>query len=167
MKDKIVNISLNDLAEIENLSIRTINVCRYYSLNDIRSILEYYWKYGDFLRLRNSGRKSNLELINLCIKYAHKTEVSPDMPLIQEDKIVVNKKVAELGLIEGLSARSQNLCEYNNLKDLKSIVHYYWENKNFRNIRRCGQLSDLELVNLCKKYENLFIEAKYNQKNPE
>lgn len=157
MKDEILNISLNDLAEIESLSTRTINVCKYYSMNDIKSILEYYHEFGDFLRLRNSGQKSNLELISLCLKYENNTEDSPSINTNEEDESDFNKNLEELVSTEGLSVRCQNLCEDNHLKDLKSIVHYYLENKNFRNFRRCGELSDLELVNLCKKYENRFI----------
>ena len=160
MKNEILNISLNDLAEIEFLSRRTINVCRHYCLNDIKSILEFYWEYGNFLRLKKLGSKSNLELINLCLKYENKTEDSSNILSDKESGNEFNKKLEELVLNDGLSVRAQNLCEYNNLKDIKSIVQYYWENKNFKKIRNCGQLSNLELIALSEKYENEFIKTK-------
>jgi hypothetical protein len=160
MKNEFLNISLNELAEVEGLSTRSINVCKYYSMNDIKAILQYYYEFGDFLRLRNSGRKSNLELISLCLKYENQTEDFPNNPVNEKDDSDFNKNLEELVSTEGLSIRCQNLCDDNHLKDLKSIVDYYLENKNFRNFRRCGELSDRELVNLCKKYEKRFIQSK-------
>lgn len=69
MEDLINNISLQELSEIEDLSARTKNICEYCDLKDIHSILEYYWENFDFLKLRNCGAKSNLELIDICLKY--------------------------------------------------------------------------------------------------
>ena len=74
MENDVENISLEELSEIESLSIRSLNVCKWSRLNDLNSILDYYQEYGDFLRLRNCGQISNQELIEVCNKYGKLTE---------------------------------------------------------------------------------------------
>lgn len=59
------NISLEKLTKIENLSVRSSNVCEGNGLNDLNAILSYYWKNNDFLLLKNCGQKSNAELIDI------------------------------------------------------------------------------------------------------
>ena len=38
-------------------------------MNDLQSIVIYFWAYDDFLKLKNCGQKCNLELIEFCRKY--------------------------------------------------------------------------------------------------
>lgn len=52
-----------------DISTRTRNVCGQNGLNDLSSILKYYQENETFLKLRNCGRKSNMELTSLCLKY--------------------------------------------------------------------------------------------------
>lgn len=69
MADVINNITLQELTEIETLSVRSQNVCEWNSLIDILSILQHYRDNNSFLTLRNCGQKSNAELISICLKY--------------------------------------------------------------------------------------------------
>jgi hypothetical protein len=62
-------------------------------------------------------------------------------------------KLEELFLMEDLSARSLNVCIYNDLKELSDVIKYYHENRTFKNLRNCGSKSDKELIKLCLKYE--------------
>jgi len=92
MENEVINISLSELSEIEGLSARTKNVCEYCNLKDIQSILDYYWENFDFLKLRNCGSKSNLELIDICHKY-EKIIYQPKNEIIAEKLIIPEKKV--------------------------------------------------------------------------
>ena len=60
--------------------------------------------------------------------------------------------IEEIFVYEDFSARSLNVCIYNNLKDLSSILKYYQENKTFNKLRNCGAKSNKELIELCLKY---------------
>jgi hypothetical protein len=53
---------------------------------------------------------------------------------------------------EDISVRSLNICDFNGLKDLDSILFYFKENKTFAKLRNCGKKSDDELSKLCLKY---------------
>lgn len=65
------NISLETLADIEGLSIRSYNVCKLADLSSLQSLLEYYYnhKRAGFLSIKHCGQKSNAELIKICLKY--------------------------------------------------------------------------------------------------
>jgi hypothetical protein len=69
MKDVAHILSLQELSEIESLSVRSQNICGGNDLTDILSILQYYRENNNFLTLRNCGQISNTELIELCEKY--------------------------------------------------------------------------------------------------
>jgi hypothetical protein len=60
--------------------------------------------------------------------------------------------IEEIFVYEDFSARLLNVCIYNNLKDLSSILKYYQENKTFNKLRNCGAKSNKELIELCLKY---------------
>jgi len=60
---------LDDLKQVEKLSTKSLNRCADNKLNDLLSIVMYFWANDDFLKLKNCGQKSNLELIELCRKY--------------------------------------------------------------------------------------------------
>ena len=62
-------IYIEHLKKDENLSARSLKICVENKLNDLQSMVIYFWANDDFLRLRNCGQKSNLELIELCRKY--------------------------------------------------------------------------------------------------
>lgn len=64
------------------------------------------------------------------------------------------RALAEMGKI---SVRSRNVCGWNNLNDLLSILNYYGANYSFSNLRKCGQKSNTELIELCKKYDDFTI----------
>ena len=55
--------------------------------------------------------------------------------------------------VEKLNARSLNVCVDNQLNNLQLIVIYFWANDNFLKLKNCGQKSNLELTELCRKHE--------------
>jgi hypothetical protein len=68
---------------------------------------------------------------------------------------VLNISLRELTKIENLSRRSKNVCKHNSLGDISSILNYYWEFEDFLALKNCGLTSNLELTNICDKYEKL------------
>ncbi len=81
-------------------------------------------------------------------------------------KIIVkdfnNIELKKLCDIEDLNTWAYNICLNNNLLDLKSILKYYWENKNFLKLKRIGEFINYKLIDVCKKYEIIALE-KYNE----
>lgn len=161
MEDVTSNISLQDLTEIEVISIRTLNVCEQNNLNDIISIVHYYWNNNDFIKLRNCGTKSNTELIKLCIKYEKLINKSTWIEKMNpkssfhEEQILKNISLEKLAKTEHLSIRAQNICYQSDLKNAYLILKYYKENKEFINLGNCGQNTNTELILLCKKYKHV------------
>lgn len=76
--------------------------------------------------------------------------------------------IEEIQLIEPLSVRSINLCQYNDLLNLDLILNYYYENGTFLKLRNCGVKSNNELISLCHKYaQNVNPISLYKEKENE
>jgi len=54
--------------------------------------------------------------------------------------------------MENLSERTKNVCLEGSLDTLFKILYYFLERNSFRDIRNCGLKTDMELINLSKKY---------------
>ena len=156
------NISLKELTEIENLSVRAVHVCEGSYLNDIVTILNYYWENNDFLHLRNCGQKSNTELIELCKKYEDFTTkpeiivpeiIVPENPVEKQiDSLTVRQKKILNNIINSqirnLSVRTFNCIDkYSSsnysLKGLSEIIIN--PKFNYRNLRNVGKQTEDEL----------------------
>ena len=55
--------SIEDLGISENLSVRSMNVCRQQGLVNLSEIIKYYQKEETFLNIKNAGTKTNDELV--------------------------------------------------------------------------------------------------------
>ena len=161
MENEVLNISIDELFQIENLSVRAKNVCEWNSLNDINSILIHYWEYGDFLKLRNCGQKSNIELVEVCKKYEKLTikpksenfEVIQTNPLLVKiESLTIRQKQIINNLLENqfkeLSVRSSKaLLSYLDsdisIKGIKSILSN--QESEIRNLRNIGEKSIEEI----------------------
>ena len=151
------NISLEQLAKMENLSICSSNVCEWNGLKNLTAILSYYWENNDFLGLRNCGSKSNIELIELCKKYekyiSQPEKIIPENPIEKQiDSLTIRQKKilnnSINSLIRNLSVRTFNCIDkYSNsnfsLIGLREIIIN--RDFNFRNLRNVGKLSEDEL----------------------
>lgn len=141
-------MTLEELRSIENLSVRSFNICRYSNLNTLSDILAYYNKHKSFINLRNCGRRSSEELISLCKK--HKTykdpleEILPTLTRVQRS--VINSFIAVN--TEDLSVRSRNAISLylnNNLKIKHFAEKIFSESFNVNNIKNVGKKSIPEL----------------------
>ena len=62
------NYTIEFLCDIENLGIRGYNACKYFNLLTLKDLIDFYNANGNFLKVRNCGKKSNKELITICEK---------------------------------------------------------------------------------------------------
>ncbi len=65
---------------------------------------------------------------------------------------LINYHIEELKRMENLSERTKNVCSEGSLDTLFKILYYFLERNTFRDIRNCGLKTDMELINLSKKY---------------
>lgn len=65
---------------------------------------------------------------------------------------LINYHIEELKKMENLSERTKNVCFEGSLDTLFKILYYYLERNTFRDIRNCGLKTDMELINMSKKY---------------
>ncbi len=82
------------------------------------------------------------------------SEPTKDFVYLKMDIVKENISLSKLIHKENLTVRSSNVCEWNGLNDLLGILNHFWDNNNFLNLRNCGQKSNTELIELCKKYED-------------
>lgn len=155
---KSPNYSLYELVQMEGLSVRTINVCKRHELTDLEKILHFYYNEKErFNHLRNCGRKSEVELERLCKKYKG-SNIKQKGGFSIKENCLIDVPYFELPDYRELSVRSQNVCSDNGFTNIRSIVSYYWVHGTFINLRKCGQKSNKELIDLSTKYEIYFLD---------
>lgn len=152
-------MTLEELRNVDNLSVRSFNICKYNNLNSLSDILIYYNKNKSFINLRNCGRRSNEELIGLCEKHesitieninkaTNKNQLDEILlTLIRDQRSVINNFIAVN--TEDLSVRSRNAISLyldNNLK-VKHFAEKILLSESFdlNNIRNVGAKSIPEL----------------------
>ncbi|MFM1876442.1 MAG: hypothetical protein RL266_2179 [Bacteroidota bacterium] len=62
------------------------------------------------------------------------------------------KKVMEFG---DMDSRRYHLCKLHGVHTLEQLMEHYLEFGTFLGWRHCGQLSNIALINVCKKYSKL------------
>jgi hypothetical protein len=138
------DVSLDALADSSRLSVRAINICRKKGLNRLSQISAFFHKYGSFIKLQNCGKKTDNELISLCVNYVDPREIviekENDVPLVV------------FATRHKLSAQAFNLCKTNGLQTLPLLLTFYSENGSFMGLGQCGEKTENELVALCKIY---------------
>jgi len=60
---------------------------------------------------------------------------------------------------EEISVRSYHVCKYNELHSVSDLKKYYHKNKSFDNLRNCGRKSNEELIDICNKYQEEYLES--------
>ena len=150
------NYSLEELTTIEELSVRSCNVCKLITsplIPVLADIINFYKQYKSFRKLKSCGEKSNLELIKLCKKYLNTSE-NIEKPVIDFDLIKPEHfKIKNINKYENLSVRAYNVC-VDNFFNLKEILDYYFKNRSFKQLQNCGEKANSELIQLCMKYKN-------------
>lgn len=71
-----------------NLSVRSYHACKYNAIETIEDLKKYYSKNKTFTKFRNCGKKSSLELIELCNAYP---DASIPQDIITNENSLKNK----------------------------------------------------------------------------
>jgi hypothetical protein len=143
-------------------------------LGGMGEALEFFKKYKSFLKVQNTGNKTNLELISLCehliveenlINHQESVEVqAPKIPCNIQDLVdfyaikklsVTTRLVNYLNKIEDISYFSSGLEAQTNF-----ILHYFLEDFNFMNAEYLGVKSVAEVE---KIRDDLRLRAIYNE----
>lgn len=146
-------MTIDEIYKKEEISVRSYHVCKYSELNSISDLKKYYYKNKSFEKLRNCGRKSNEELIEICNNYPDdyvenkEIEVKKENPLkgIISNLTRVQREVINSFIFvntNSLSVRSKNAISLhlkNNLK-VKNFTEKILLSKSFniQNIKNVG-----------------------------
>lgn len=151
------NVTLQELAGTHELSLRAFNVCNDNGLTDLKKILIYFNKEGDFSNLKNCGRKTDLELTNICQQYLKLVDFNPGLKTVASqnkfhdltgpEEIYLNRYFHRQ--IKKLSTRSQNAINSLFYECNKSLFELYSHlektNFNFSKIKSIGRKSSEEI----------------------
>jgi hypothetical protein len=155
-----VNTTIQELIEIEKISQRVLHVCAYNGLNTISDLIEHYREYGTFIKLRNCGQKSNVELTRIYFNYCM---LLPDPELVSvkekpelfdlfdslktQQKVILNNILSSR--IKTLQIRAFNALQ-KFLGNNFTFANYYKliissKDFNFNKIRNVGAGTTIEL----------------------
>jgi len=123
-------MTIDHIFRKEEISVRSYHVCKHNKINSINDLKEYYFKHKSFDKLRNCGRKSNKELVEICNKYKGEhfenieTEIKKENSLktIISDLTRVQREVINSFILvntNSLSVRSKNAISLNLRKNFK------------------------------------------------
>jgi hypothetical protein len=62
-------MTINEIFLKDEISVRAFNTCTDNEIETISELIEYYNTYGSFKHFRNCGKKTDSELISICLKY--------------------------------------------------------------------------------------------------
>lgn len=146
-------MTIDEIYKKEEISVRSYHVCKYNELHSVSDLKKYYYKNKSFEKLRNCGRKSNEELIDICNKYQgeylekQEVEIKNENPL---KNIILNLTRVQREVVNSfifvntnsLTVRSKNAISLhlkNNLK-VKNFAEKILLAENFdvKNIKNIG-----------------------------
>ena len=165
-------MEIPEICLTEILSTRTYNICINNNLIKLDDIIKYYEINKSFYKIKNCGRRSNEELIDVCLKYKNtdyfkslltndKKNISEIIPELSENKKkFINKYIEKL--FNDLSTRSQNALYYFLGKNvtIENINNKVLGSNNFNLhlIQNVGAKSSIELNTYFQKIKNTVIE---------
>jgi len=158
----IDDISLDELAKIENLSIKTRGMLLKANLTSLPLILKYYKLNHHFLKLYQCDYFLNKELLILCKKYfklnLEKIKTEHKNPT-KTKRIIIENPLANIAGFEGITVRSYNVLFKANLTSLSLVLEYYKCKHDFLRLKNCGFDSNNELIKFCKRHTSILYET--------
>lgn len=163
-------MTLNQIFERNQLSVRAYNVCGQNGLHNLNLICNYYSQHSSFKKLRNCGEGTNQELIQFCKKQlAKEEETQPSegrkksfanlaTSLTRKQREVINSFIHINS--SSLSNRSQNAIKLHLQNDFK-IKNFSRRildaNLDIANLKNVGKKSIPELemyINIAREFFN-------------
>lgn len=123
-------MTIDEIYIKEKISVRSYHVCKNNNLNTVKDLKEYYYKHKSFYNLRNCGRRSNEELIEICNRDPREYSENPETDIRKENPL--NLIISELTRVQrevinsfilvntnSLSVRSKNAVSLHLKRNLK------------------------------------------------
>jgi len=117
-----MSLTIKEIQSKHRLSKRSYNICLHNNLLDIDTILSHYIQNGDFLRLRNAGRKTDDELREICQFYIDNPSttisvckedivknIEDKFDFLQDDELIQLLSAKFLTEVKKLDQRCQNI----------------------------------------------------------
>ena len=162
-------MTIEELYKRNILSVRLYNICTRNKFDSVDDLKRYYLEHKTFINLRNCGRKSNEELVELCIKYEgsfheiETVEVKEENPLIEEVnplKLIVSR----LTLVqrEVINNFINVNSKYLTVRSMNGLLHYLGGNLKIKNFAEkilfdeCFDATDIKNVG-AKSVEEIVI----------
>lgn len=181
-----LNLNIQELKYLYKLDKRTINICMHYSLVDVCSIVKYYEKNNDFLKLRYCGEISNKILIKICKDYYRRRKKKKEQKQITIRPHVLLRYQSEHNISEELlaSLNEMQISLINNLINIKlrtlttkcyNAIKFYSQSNlnlealmdfiidddfNYKNLRNIGKDSAEELLLFFNSIKDTIIVVK-------
>ena len=167
-------MTIDEIYKKEEISVRSYHVCKYNNLDSVSDLKKYYYKNKSFAKLRNCGRKSNEELIDICYKYQDKDVENREIEIKKENplkSIILNLTRVQREVINSfifvntnsLSVRSKNAISLhlkNNLK-VKSFTEKILLSESFKiqNLNNVGAKCVPEIEDYISIIKNFIFEV--------
>jgi hypothetical protein len=161
------DISLEELADRDWLSVRAVNICEKFGLLTLTQILTFYQKNGSFMKLQNCGKKTEEELTELCEKHKEQkleAEIKDKeniFTLINElnplKRSTLNRHIEYL--ISNLTVRAQNgVKNISQSGSIKEILETIYEPEfHFKKLQNIGDKTVEELQTFKIQISNFLI----------
>lgn len=166
--NRIPNIYLDQLAEKENFSVRTINVCRNNGLISLHKILTYYNKNKTFLNFNACGVKTESELVNTCLRVLNdKTDWNSFIQELEcnKNEYKILKKIdfsklnkLQLHILNQYFRNRIQLLSKRIINWLPDIINEDTDFQTFYNIASTPDFTLNDLRNIGKKTEKEFFD---------
>ena len=146
-------MTINEIFLKDEISVRAFNTCTDNEIETISELKQYYNTYGSFKRFRNCGKKTDSELVAICLKYfdfEHTTtniiDIYSNQNIIEllsdfnEKKLLIVDNFIKVNFLE-LSVRSTNALNRFLSGDvsIKNIVKNIFDDVYF-NINRINDI---------------------------
>lgn len=140
-------ISIEELKEQGELSDEILNYCLQHDLRDIDSILKFCISASTAGIFEKATHETRNSLYRLCHRYIGGIE-----------NIILDDSIRRVAVIENMSQRSLNICISAGLLTLRDLLKYRLLKSDFKKLRNCGFVSNAELLFICRKYNDLFVQ---------
>lgn len=156
--------SIEELLNNDEISVRSFNLCGYNDLMNTQDITKHFLNKGTFLNLRNCGRKSNDELINVAEQYLESIgeenlnkkgetgnlfDYTSELSEIKMD--IFNNYLSYY--LENTTARSRNVFD-KNFGTSNKRLNFFLKTSDFLTLENSGSSTVLELKSIKAKLLN-------------
>jgi hypothetical protein len=167
-------MTINEIFLKDEISVRAFNTCKDNEIENISELKQYYNTYGSFKHFRNCGKKTDSELVTICLKYfdlGHETpniiDIYSNQNIIDllsdlnEKKLLIVDNFIKVKYLE-LSVRSSNALNRflsGNIK-IKNIEKNIFKDIyfNVNNINEVGPKSIPEIGYFIKEIKTFIID---------